>query len=370
MQCQVFSEVTSSVPAPQGKGKYQLDSRDGEAEHYELEPLASSQKSEDKPREEQEMGAQLYNGVPAHPHTGPFPHIQYTSKAEPGRTGPENGLAAALRPPSRTLPAHVGTLPLLTTCPSNGPPTPVLSPPGAPSHPSALPPLRKHPSKQNAAHLDPVYTHMDCHMHYVHCPPAHFHHCAQGRVVAPRQGPAHTCNLRKYCVHAAGQQKATALTQEPGSEPGGPGNYKHETRSSSPDSSQNISPPAVTQCPSPSPDSPLSQEKQKGRDSDHCCGDNHTSTTDTTTPVDACCKVPGNQEQLRSIPVTREESRKKCKRSSKRQRASSASPKKLYCFNRTLKVKCNSASEFNVPKTDTSVPPIAINTNPSSESLC
>ncbi|KAJ4929490.1 hypothetical protein JOQ06_005097 [Pogonophryne albipinna] len=375
MQCQVFSEVTSSVPAPQGKGKYQLDSRNGEAEHYELEPLASSQKSEDKPREEQEVGAQLYNGVPAHPHTGPFPHIQYTSNTEPGRTGPENGLAAALRPPSRCQFSQN-----TCTCGDPSPPhhlsqqwtphscaQPPLEPPPTPQ---LFPLSGNTPSKQNAAHLDPVYTHMDCHMHYVHCPPAHFHHCAQGRVVAPRQGPAHTCNLRKYCVHAAGQQKATALTQEPGSEPGGPGDHKHETSSSSPDSSQNISPPAVTQCPSPSPDSPLSQEKQMGRDSDHCCGDNHTSTTDTTTPVDACCKVPGNQEQLRSIPVTREESGKKCKRSSKRQRASSASPKKLYCFNRTLKVKCNSASEFNVPKTDTSVPPIAINTNPSSESLC
>lgn len=378
LQCQVFSEVRSTSPSPQGKGsglgKYQLDGRGGEVEHYELEPLASSQKTEDKPREEQE--AQLYNGLAPHHHSAPYPHIQYKTSTESGRAGPENGLT-----PSRghnctcgdpsAPPHHLSQQWTPHSC--------AQDPPSCPPTPQLFPLSGNTPSKQNAAllpaNLDPVYTHMECRgMHYVHCPPAHFHHCSQGRVVAPRQGPAHSCHLRKYCVHAAGKRStSTALSQDtgpalsqnmgpaPGSELGGPEeDHRHETRPSSPDSSQNTSTPAQTRCPSPPP------ERQKGGDSDGCRGDNHV-TTDTTTQVDACCNVPGNQEQL-SVPVTREESVKKCKRNSRRQRASSASPKKLNCFNRTLKVKCNSASEFNVPKTDTSVPPIAI--NPSSESLC
>lgn len=227
-------------------------------------------------------------------------------------------------------------------------------------------------------------------MHYVHCPPAHFHPCSPGRVVAPRQGPAHSCHLRKYCVHTASLQAGsareqrsttTALNQDTGPAPGsvtGSEPVGHEDDHTREMSSQNISAPtstqAQTQCPSCSLGSPhaTNHERQEARDSDHCCGENGvpTTTTDTTTRMDACCKIPGNQEKLESVPVTREESVKKWKQNSKRQRASSASPKKLYCFNRTLKVKCNSASEFNVPKTETSVPPIAIKTNPSSESLC
>lgn len=413
LQCQMFSEVTSTSPSPQGKGsglgKYQLDGRDGEVEHYELEPLASSQKTEDKPREEEEeVCAQLYNGIPPHHHTAPYSHIHYKSKSETGRTGPENGLVATLSTPSRCQYSQN------TNCTCGDPPPahlpqqwtphscaqPPQESPSCPPTPQLFPLSGNTPSKQNAAllppNLDPVYTHMECRMHYVHCPPAHFHHCSQGRVVAPRQGPAHSCHLRKYCVHTASlqagsarEQRSTtaALNQDAGPAPG-PGpvtgsepvgqedDHRREMTPSSPDSSQNISTNAPkqswTQCPSPSLGSPHAAEKQKARHSDHCCGDNHMSTTtpDATMQMDACCKIPGNQEKLKSIPVTWEESVKKCKRNSKRQRASSASPKKLYCFNRTLKVKCNSASEFNVPKTETSVPPIAINTNPSSESLC
>ncbi|XP_078130795.1 protein dispatched homolog 1 [Sander vitreus] len=384
LQCQVFSEVTSKSPPAQGKGsglgKYQLDGRGGEVEHYELEPLASSQKSEDK------AGEELYNGIPPQQHSGPYSHIHYQSKVDTGTAGPENGLGATLSSAARCQYSQN------TNCTCGDPPPPqqyaphpcaqpAQDSPSCPPTPQLFPLSGNSPSKQNAAllptNLDPVYTHMECRMHYVHCPPAHFHHCSQGRVAAPRQGPVHSCHLRKYCVHtgSAREQRSTA----PGSEPvGHEDDHRHETRPSGPDSSQNISPPAPTraqtQCPSPSLCSlhTTSSERQQRRDSGHCCGDNHVSATiaGTTTHMDACCKSPGNQEQLRSISVTREESVKKCKRNSKRQRASSASPKKLYCFNRALKLKCNSASEFNVPKTETSVPPIAIHTNPSSESLC
>uniref|UniRef100_UPI0037E79FAC protein dispatched homolog 1 n=1 Tax=Semicossyphus pulcher TaxID=241346 RepID=UPI0037E79FAC len=402
LQCQVFSEVTSTNPSPQGKvpglGKYQLDSRDREVEHYELEPLASIQKTEDKPREEQEMCAQLYNGISPHHHPTPYSHIHYKSKAETGRTGPENRLVATLSTPTMCKysqntnctcadpppPAHLHQQ--WTTCSCAQPPN---DSPSCPPTPQLVPLSGNTLSKQNAAflpsNLDPVYAHMECRMHYVNCPPAHFHHCSQGRVVASRQGTALSCHLRKYCVHTASQQgglareqrsKTTASNQDTdlapgsltGSEPvGQEDDHRHKMITSSHANSQNTATPAPTQlqtqCPSPSLCSPLM--------TDHCCGDNHVSSTPTDTmPIDACCKIPCNQENLQSSPAAREKSVKKCKRNSDRQRASSASPKKLYCFSRTLKVKCNSASDFNVPKTETSVPPIAINTNPSSESLC
>uniref|UniRef100_A0A3P8T2T4 Protein dispatched homolog 1 n=1 Tax=Amphiprion percula TaxID=161767 RepID=A0A3P8T2T4_AMPPE len=351
LQCQAFSEATAASPPPQGKssglGKYQLDGRGGEVEHYELEPLASSQKAEDKPREEAE-GPQLYNGVPPH-HNASFPHIHYRS-TEMSRTGPENGLVA----PSRCQYSHNSTF----TC-GDHPAAHLLqqwTPQDSLSAPPTPQPLSGTPSKQNPA-LDPVYAHMECQLHYVHCPLTHFHHCCQGRV---RPGLAHSCHLRKYCVHATtppgpirGQRSTSpASNQDSGSsghEPVGEEEVlSHEASSSSPDSrTQPLSEPS--ECPEPQ------------RRKDGCCGENHVST-------DACCKIPGNQEKFQSFPITREESMKK--QDWKRERASSASPKKLYCFNRMLKVKCSSASDFNVPKSEAGVPPIAINSNPSSESLC
>lgn len=406
LQCQVFSEVTSTGPLSQGKGsglgKYQLDSRGGELEHYELEPLASSQKTEDKPREEQEVCAQLFNGIPPHHHTGIHSHIHGKSKTEGGRTSPDNRLVAALNTPPRCHYSQTTNC----TCGDPSPPhlsqqwtshscmQPLQDSPSCPPIPQLFPLSGNTVNKQNAAllptNLEPVYAHMECRMHYTHCPLAHFHHCSQERNVAPRQGPAHSCHLRKYCVHTASpmavsareqMSTATAVNKDtaPGSVTVGAEDYHGlDTGSSSPDSSQNISTPAPTQpqthCPSPSVDLPhtISVKRQKAKDSVRCCVYNHvsTSTTDTTMQMDSYGKIPGNPEKLESVPVLLEKRVKKCKQNSKRQRASSTSPKKLYCFNRTLKVKCNSASEFNMPKTETSVPPIAINTNHSSESLC
>lgn len=399
LQCQAFNDGSSTSPPPQGKGsglgKYQLDGKDGEVEHYELEPLASSQKADDKPQDEPELCTELYNGIPPHHHTAPFSHMHYKS-TDGGRNGPENGLVATLITPSRCQYSQN------TNCPCGDPPPhllqqwtphsctqPAQDSLSCPPTPQLLPLVGNTTSKQNTAlltsNLDQVYTHTECRMHYVHCPITHFHHCSQGRAVNPRQGPPHTCHLRKYCVHTANlpagsvkeQRSMTpASNQDTGPAPG-PGSESVgedvQRQEISPDSSLNISTHTQTQpntqC--PPPHTPT-HEIQRVRDSEHCCGDNHVSTTTTekTTHMDVCCKIPGNQEKLESIPVTREESVKKCKQNSKRERASSASPKKLYCFNRALKVKCNSASDFSVPKSEASVPPNAINTNPSSESLC
>lgn len=399
LQCQVFSEVASTNPSAQGKGsglgKYQLDNRAGEVENYELEPLASGQKTEDKPNLGHDACTHLYNGIPPHPHTSPYSHINSKSKSEAVRTVPDNGLVTALSTPTRCQYSQI------TNCTCGDPPphlsqqwTFVQPPHDSSTCPQLFPLSGTTQSKQNApllaTNMDPVYAHMDCRMHYIHGHPAHFHPCSQGRVVASRQGPVHSCHLKKYCVHTASllacsareQRPLTAaLNQDTGPAPGSllVGQEKdqgQETGPPAPDSSQNISAPALTHpqthCPSLSPISPHrnSPERQEVRDDDRCCGENRVAVTtaDTIMQTDSFRKIPGNQK-AESTPVTREESVKKCK-NSKRQRASSASPKKLNCLNRTLKVKCNSASEFNMPKTETSVPPIAINTNLSTESLC
>ncbi|XP_034018781.1 protein dispatched homolog 1 [Thalassophryne amazonica] len=406
-QCQAFSEVTSSSTSPQekscGLGKYQLDSKGGEVEHYELEPLATGNKTEDKPREEQEVCAQLYNGIPPQLQPASFSHVHYKSKFEAGRAGPENGLVAPMSTQSRCQysqstncscgdPAPPPHLPQQWTAHSCT--QPFQDSPSCTPTPQLFPLSGSKSSKQNAAllasNVEPSYTHIECQMHYVHC--SRLQRCPQGTVVSPRQGPAHCCHLRKYCGHTAHHQTGSsrehrssppppAQDSEPVSDPNSAGQDVHtpELRGNiSPDCSSSL--PAEIQHPSFSsggvvapPRTPSSHtnthERRNASENNRHCTDDHLSTK-TAETADACYKVPGNQEELEGILAAREENGKKCKSNSVRERTLSVPPKKLNCFNRTLKVKCNSAADFNVPKSDTSVPPVAVNTNPSSESLC
>ncbi|KAM8831658.1 protein dispatched homolog 1 isoform 2-T2 [Spinachia spinachia] len=289
MQCQVFSEVTSTCPSPQGKGsslgKYQLGSRDGEVEHYELEPLASSPKPDAFPAEEQDECPR--------PPDAPCSRPPYKSTPS----------SACGEPP----PAHQQWTPHCAA------PPPQLS--GA-QNPPVLP-----------TNLEPVYTHTQCRMHYVHCLPNHFHHCSQGRVVPPRQGPAPSCHFRKYCVHKAKEQGSPAVDPPP---------HEHgQTREAGAPSLDGSQPTSTPPCPQ--------TLRPMGGGSGRC--------TDPPPQTDACCRIAGNQEKLKGL-----KSVKKSKRSSRSRRTSCASPKKLHCFNRTLKVKANA-------------PPPAASSR-SSESLC
>lgn len=368
LQCPTFRKATS-VPPPQanssGLGTYQLGG--GQVEHYELEPLTSGQKAEDKPQEH-ELGTQLFNGILPHHQAAPFLHIHCKSTDTDGSV-PENRLVATLSPTSRCQYSQN------TSCICEDPPLHYLQQwtpqycPQPPKDSLSCPPtpqLFHHSAKANKAlspqNLDPVYTHMECRLHFVHCPLTHFHHCSQGIPVSPRQGPVHTCHLRKYSVHSKPLTQNQDTTPAPTSE---------EINPLRPDSGQNVgqSTPPPTQCPHPSAHTSCPNKPRK-TDCEHCRGENPASTTTTDLTAHTSARnVPGNQETLENIPVTWEKSVKKCKENSKRERASSASPKKL-CFNRTLKVKCNSASGFNVPKSEASIPPVIANTNPSSESLC
>lgn len=400
-RCQAFDEGTTNIPSPQGKnpspGKYQLDSRGGEVEHehYELEPLASSPSTEEKPLEEQEVCTHLYNGLT--PHSAPCTQIPFKSMSAVSRGGgpcQENGLATLADLPTRSQYSHN------TSCTCDEPPshppqsmtmpwiprTCSLTPQDSPCPASQIP-LSGRESHGLLSALDPVYKPVECHMHYVHCSPAHFHPYTQGRV--PRPGPTHSCHHRKYCDHtAAPLQEAQTHPQTRDQwiavAPDTDTSILEETHRSGGSCSTIISPHAHPQSPSQSTSTSGSfvahthtghctashetlcgGERTVNSQSDRCV-DNQVSATTTSS---ACHQIPGSQEKIETVPSTRENSVKKCNQKPKKEKASSASSKKLYCFNRTLKVKCNSV-ECNVPKTEANVPALAINSKPSTESLC
>lgn len=351
LRCQAFSDDPPATPA--GARKYQLDGRGGEVEHYELEPLASRQKSEEQPGEEPEVCAQLYNGL-----SGSYSPVS-------GRPGVENGLT--LRAP----PSRCQFSPTCTCGDVSAPPPPLpqqwsvrpcsqrSSCPPPPPPPQFFPLRAKSPSKQPPpSNTGPVCTRGDCCPHYAHCHPSHFHHCSPERVPPPRQGPAAGCHLRKPCAHAAsappgsegGQRPHQDADSAPSPASKSTVHEQSHSRGMSADDSQGVVPPtpSQTQCPAPSPPSPdpppaTSPQRPETRDR----RDNERT--------DVCFKIPGHQETLDSFPVTREENVKRCTK----ERTSSAPPKKLYCLKRTLK-----ASEFNRPGSDTSLPPMAIHTTP------
>lgn len=339
LQRRVFSQVAAAGSSSQGKGSY---GGDADAERYELEPLACVQKGGDKRKEEQEARPQLCNGTPPHLHVG-------RSQSEAGGNSANNGILA---PPLRCQ------YPQTANCSCGDPPPPHLYPdwglrpcaptPQDPHGPWLLPRSPNTTNKPKAAALsansDAAYTHGDGHVHCVRSPPAHFHHCAQGRTASSRQGPAHSCHLRNYCSHAA-RSAAQNPDRTPGSAPVGTADRQRpDTGRLSPDVSQNIDPPSLKQPQTPDPsDTP-------------CTGDTPVPPTSTT--------------ETASIPLAGEDSVTPCRQSPKGRRAPSASPKKLNCFSRTVKTKSNSASESDGPKCETSTSPVAINAKASLESSC
>lgn len=302
LRCPLFAQLT-----PAGKGSYGgggAGGGGGEAERYELEPLASNRTAEGKAKEEPgEACTQLCNGA-----------LPGESQSEAGKASANNGVMPSPplccqypqtanctcgNPPPPPLHLHPdwGHHPCTQT--PQDPPTPHLFPR------SAAAAAGKHNAASAAANPDPACVHKDGHLRYAHCPPAHFHHCALGRLAAPRQGPTQSCPLRNHCSRA-GSARPTDQNPDRTSGPGPADCQRQDT--SSPDDGRNIEPHSLNRPdPSPAPDAP------------------HTET----------------------------------------QTDSSASPKKLSCFNRTLKPKHDSAP---VPKAG--VAPVAINARHSFESSC
>lgn len=410
-QCQAYSESTTSSPSSRGQGKhshpgkYQLDTRAGEVEHehYELEPLASNGRNPEKSlaADDSEAHTQLCNGVAPRPHPAPCSsHIPLKSTPDRSRgvtvasnmcPSPENGLAL----PGTELNHRSLYSPHSTSC-SCGDHL-LQQPVGAqwtahphPHHCSGDVPCPIHQYTMAVPHgtpggqtlLEAVYQPMECRMHYMHCPPAtHYHPCSQVRL--PR--PGHNgCHLRGYCVHPMHlqQQQVRGLPETQAGEEAAAQvgtcsipNLNHAPHLPCPLSALAQSSPLVhthTACATSHELQCFGGKAQGGpnpmNEACNCVG---KSVAKQAMPMDACHKTQGETEKPDAPVVPQEASLKKCKSKyrGKKDGATSASPKKLNCFNRTLKGKCNSI-EFNKPKAEANVPVIAINSKPSTESLC
>ncbi|XP_051909289.1 protein dispatched homolog 1 [Hippocampus zosterae] len=331
-------------------GKYQLDSRDAEAERYELEPLASGRKAEDKPQEDRELCPQRPNGVRAHHRASQYPHTRYDAHAEAGKRSPKNGLVDALDTPTRCQYAQN------TDC-SCGEPPPLWTPLCCPQPPQdSHPPPHLVPLAGNRrSKPDPACARGNRCKRCVPCPPPHLHRCSPGRVVYPRQAPAPCCHLHKHCIHAATPQAISDQTAPGRRAAQNDGSFQGAEPQAP---SLILGTPAATQTP-PSPATRDSSPTGRHEGPNPRDGTRHPpcgATAETATPDDVWRKIPERQESA-ALP------QKKLERTS-------ASPTKRYCFNRASKAKRNSASEFDVPKSDTSVPAVIINGSRSSESLC
>lgn len=408
LQCQAYAEPLSSGPSgrAQGKhchtGKYQLDSRAGEVEHehYELEPLASNGRNppEKTPADVPEPRTQLCNGITPRHHPVPCsPHIPFKTIPDLSRGGalpsnmcpsPENGLGL----PGTELP-HRSQYPHSTSCSCEDPhpqqpmgaqwtahphhcslsgdaPCPVqqytlASPHGPPGGQTLLPTL------------EAMYQPMECRMHYMHCPPAaHFHPCSQMRV--PRPGP-NGCHLRGYCMHPVHLQQQALGLPETLEDPAQVGtcspSLNHAPHTPCPLSASAQSSPVVhthTACAAGHELQRFGGKAYSGLNPpNEACAYIAASAAKQASPTDACRKTRGDAEKPDAPVVTQEAGVKKRrpKHRGKKDEATLASPKKLNCFNRTLKGKCNSI-EFNKPKPEANVPVIAINSKPSAESVC
>ncbi|KAJ8391551.1 hypothetical protein AAFF_G00088730 [Aldrovandia affinis] len=326
-----------------GRAPGKLFPRGGEVEHerYELEPLASSAANAAK-SDETQGGPRLYNVAPG---------------SQEEREGGEGGGA-----------------------PDEGGPEP-----GRVCQYSCADPQGLYRGVQWAPHScaqigdscappagggGPLLSTLDCRAHYVHhAPPTlhhHLHHhhphCPQGPR-AQRPTP-HACHLRSYCVHTV---------QQPPDHQGAP-----DSTNVAPDDPQRLGPNgAVPAAVAVSPELAAKTVTAGGR-----VENLRLRAGDRSVPEPAgspCCEVPGHRERLGgaspSVGRGGSSAQKRGKPSRKdkreRERAASASPKKLYCFNRTLKDKCNSHdSSQHTPKAETNVPALALNSKPSSESLC
>lgn len=312
LQCQVFSDVAAvgsggGGPSPPASSKSAgLGKLPGDTENYELEPLASSQKGEDKP----DICTQPCNGALPQPYLA--------------GTVPENGHVAKALNSSHSSPSQCQYSQMATfTC-------------GGDSATLPQPWTFIQPARDSSAHscrpqlfpnAESVYA--DCHMRYVHGHPAHFVPCSRGRA-------QHSCHYYKHCDSCSPQVQWPVPTA----------GREDDCGPVTPNRGQNVS----TLGPKPAQ-----------------IGCSHCPPSPRTSLINGGCH---SDESASSDALAKDaESVEKCE-SPKRQRASSISPKKFNCLNRTLKVKCNSASEIDMPKTDTSRPPLVVNSKDSTESLC
>lgn len=415
LQCHTYDGTSHSTSGSVGgphAGIYQREARgeDVEHEHYELEPLASNGRNGERiPEDHPENFIPLCNGstppfLGPYSLSGPFNSASDPSQGvlAPSNSSPGNGLSLK----GMIQDAHTHTHPHhpqsqnRTNCLCGSPATQqptvgtewarhphhcsqctlAASPTPQPGSPGQQTPL---PS------LEAVYQPLECHMHYMPCPPApHFHPCTQMRF--PRPPHPHVCHLRGYCVQPLHPQQQRQAQGPSDSLVTGEEDFVAHT------GAQRLAQAPVLLDTPPSPCMPstlaqgcatvhvhhvpacrtgheqqrqITRKTQAGLSPQRDMCENHMAKIEVR---DTCHKTQVELEKpdLSAAPLL-EASVKKCKQRhrGKKQSAMSASPKKLNCFNRTSKGKCNSV-QFNKPKAEANVPVIAINSKPSAESLC
>ncbi|KAI4888932.1 hypothetical protein NFI96_025070, partial [Prochilodus magdalenae] len=383
-KCHTFEVDTSDTPSSHGQGKhsqsskYHSDTRGQEVE-YELEPLASSVRNVEK-IEEQEASSQLPNGNVPH-HEACF---QMKNKSDPERenSSPDNCITS-------TDPAHLHQYSYNTSNCGDSLPRHKLSTQWTLRHPciqarespclaSQYGMASNHvPKGQNIlSTLDTVHMKTNHHMNYVQCPPAHFHQCSQAQSRVPGPIKSRGCYLRGYGVHTLHLQPQARPPDESGlkacqlNNPCNPSVSPPEGPLALSSSAVHTQMPTYQCC--TSPQTPM----VCGTNNETKSGDNimnpkvfqsvvcnHIKTNATN---DSSGFVQGNYEKLKTGPTVLDRS-VQCKHYRKDTNENADSSKQLNCFNRTI--KCNSV-EFHKPKAETNVPVLAINSHPSSESLC
>ncbi|XP_018599323.1 protein dispatched homolog 1 isoform X2 [Scleropages formosus] len=365
LHCQAFSEQSVPAPAPRGQNKlchvskYQLDSRGGdvEHEHYELEPLASNPGSMEKTAsEDMQLCTRIYNGGPPC-STGV--HVHFRSKEESGstrghenrsRTPPEPGHVCHYAKPSKTC-----------TCEDAHPTVTLQWAPHCCSQVGDVPCAQCFPNSVSAPKGQSMYKQQaECRMHYTNHNPAHHPHCSQSRA---KGHCSHSCQLRNYCVHPVqfqqppldrhGSPESTGAAEGPlqiGSSPAVGTGAEPASRTLSGSSARNQG-ASTDSCRAP----------------DRAKADTRTSEDLASERKDAFYETRVSGEEHASIPHEQDMKNSKQTQKDRRERTTLTSPKTL-CFNRTLKVKCNSL-DSQVPNSEANVPD-TIDSKHSCESLC
>uniref|UniRef100_A0A8B9HP08 Protein dispatched homolog 1 n=1 Tax=Astyanax mexicanus TaxID=7994 RepID=A0A8B9HP08_ASTMX len=365
-KCHAFkaNPSDSSCRHDQGKhcqsSKYQADSRKGEVD-YELQPLATSVKNIEKTEEqEEEACTELSSGRLHH-----APCFQFKSKNE--NTGPDNAIPVTdsallqqynARICGDSLPQHI----LGTQWNINHPCIQARESSCSPSHYSFA---GNHVAKSQSILSTLDMTHNNL-LNYVKCAPARFHQCSKTQT--PRSGhlKSHACYLKGYGLHSLNLQPQTHPTDASELDGSRPCNCSL----SPPEDPSVLSSFPTNDC-GTLPQTPRTCIKQKSGDQtlnpkvfqDTACNQKKTNVTN-----DTCESVQSHHEELKPASTTLDTS-VQCSQDQKdiSERADSLKP--LNYFNRTMKLKCNSV-EFHKLKIDANVPVLAINSQPSSESLC
>ncbi|XP_051953933.1 protein dispatched homolog 1-like [Xyrauchen texanus] len=358
LQCYTFAEHVPETQSNKNQGKlcysskYQVDNtrREGGLEHYELEPLALNVRMDEKATNEEVE--QLQNGVLHHaslcePNTDLREPIQNLENGLPDtelqhihpytyrrRCTCENSTSRYIRDRQRTY--HPCNRSEDTSC------------------------KQLVANQLNVGHKPQSTlgeTHTEC---YMNC--SHIHHCSQSQTSRQANHRYFPGGYSMHAMQLLHQELLSDMSVQDESHI-----RAYGLNSALPES---LNFPAHIQCCTTT-------------DSTKVCRLNHDKVDQVLssrspekmpwnhvkTKVNGnCVLVQDSRETQEHVPVVPDESAK-CNQKNKdnNERAEPVSPKRVSCFKKTVKAKCNSV-EYHKPKT--SVPTIAIHSKASSESLC